>query len=111
MLLDYLSTLTLLHIGADHGWFFRPAESHRIFGTGFIVIGALMTAETLAGGVWYRSKLRVKMFPTTLIMLGWGMLIVTAVEPNARVAHFAMGVPMIAGGWAEWQYRHGAMPR
>jgi len=46
-----------------------------------------------------------------LIMLGCGMLAVTVIEPNARIAHFAMGLPMIIGGWTEARYRLGTMPR
>jgi hypothetical protein len=70
-----------------------------------------MIAERLSGSVWYRSRFRTMIFPATLIMLGWGMLAVTAIEPRARIAHFAMGVPMIVGGWAEARYRLGQMPR
>jgi hypothetical protein len=70
-----------------------------------------MTGERLSGSVWFRSRLRTMIFPATLIMLGWGMLAVTIIEPNARPAHFAMGVPMVVGGWAEARNRMGQMPR
>jgi hypothetical protein len=89
----------------------RPPESHHTFGSGFILLACLMAAERMSGSVWFRSRFRMMIFPATLIVLGWGMLVVTAVEPNARIAHFAMGVPMIVGGWAEARYRLGQMPR
>ncbi|HLF77469.1 MAG TPA: hypothetical protein VJB57_08250 [Dehalococcoidia bacterium] len=99
-----------LHIG-DNLRFIRPAESHHAFGAGFLLIGAMMSAETLTGRVWHRSQVRSLMFPATLVMLGWGMMIVTAVEPNARIVHLSMGVPMIAGGWAEARSRLDGFPR
>jgi hypothetical protein len=91
--------------------FVQPAESHHLFGAGFLLIGAMMTAESLTGGVWHRSQMRTLMFPATLVMLGWGMMIVTAVEPNARLVHLSMGIPMIAGGWAEARSRLDGLPR
>lgn len=71
----------------------------------------MLVAETLAGGVWYRSRVRTLMFPLTLSVLGCGMLAVTVVEPSARIAHFAMGTPMTVGGWAEARLREGTMRR
>ncbi len=50
-------------------------------------------------------------FPAILVLLGWGMLAVVFVEPRARIAHISMGIPMIAGGWAEARYRLGQVPR
>lgn len=94
----------LLHIGGDLR-FLRPSESHHLFGAGFLFIGALMTAESLSGRVWHTSRIRTLIFPAILIMLGWGMVAVTALEPNARVVHLLMGLPMIAGGWAEARSR------
>ena len=93
----------VLHIGNLK--FLQPAESHHAFGAGFLLIGAMMTAETLSGRVWHRSQVRTLMFPATLVMLGWGMMVVTAVEPRARIVHLSMGIPMIAGGWAEARSR------
>jgi hypothetical protein len=102
----------VLHLGADHYWFIpKPSESHHAFGAGFLFIGSLMTVESVSGGVWYRSTMRTLMFPATLVFLGWGMLAVTAIEPNARIAHVSMGLPMIAGGWAEARYRLGDLER
>lgn len=103
--------VVLLHLSPEHGYIPRPAESHHTFGSGFILVGLLMTAERLSGSVWYRSRFRTMIFPATLVTLGWGMIAVTVIEPNARIAHFAMGLPMIIGGWAEARYRLGQMPR
>lgn len=99
----------VLHIGNLK--FLQPAESHHAFGAGFLLIGAMMTAETLSGRVWHRTQLRTLMFPATLVMLGWGMMFVTAVEPRARLVHLSMGIPMIAGGWAEARSRLDNYPR
>jgi hypothetical protein len=82
-----------------------------MFGAGFILLGSLMAVESLAGGVWYRSTTRTLMFPLVLIILGCGMVAVTIVEPGARLAHFAMGAPLIAGGYAEARVRLGEMHR
>ena len=88
---------SILHVGNLK--FLHPAESHHAFGAGFLLIGAMMTAEVLSGKVWHRSQIRTLMFPATLIMLGWGMMLVTTVEPRARLVHLSMGIPMVAGGW------------
>ena len=103
--------LPLLHISPDHAFILRPLESHHVFGAGFVLLGSLMTTESLAGGVWYRSRTRLLFFPATLILLGWGMLAVTVIEPENRIAHFAMGLPMIVGGWSEAQHRLGNLSR
>jgi hypothetical protein len=111
--LEGVFPLALLHGGGliNSPWVPRPPESHHTFGSGFILLSFLMIAERLSGSVWYRSRLRMMIFPATLVMLGWGMVAVTAIEPRARIAHFAMGVPMIVGGWAEARYRLGQLPR
>jgi hypothetical protein len=103
--------LFLLHLSPDHGYIPRPAESHHTFGSGFILVGSLMVAERLSGRVWFQNRLRAMIFPATLVLLGWGMLAVTVIEPDARIAHFAMGLPMVVGGWAEYRYRKGEIPR
>lgn len=103
--------LPLLHLSVDHPIFPRPAESHVVFGAGFLFLGALMSAEGIAGGVWYHSRARTLFFPVVLVLLGLGMLAVTIVEPENRLAHFAMGVPMTVGGWAEARVRIGEMER
>ena len=108
---DLHAVLPLLHLSVDHPYFPRPAESHVAFGAGFLLLGALMSGESLAGGVWYHSRTRTLFFPAILVLLGLGMLAVTIVEPENRVAHFAMGVPMTVGGWAEARVRFGEMER
>ena len=70
-----------------------------------------MAAESLSGRVWYRNLVRMLMFPSMLVFLGWGMVAVTAIETNARLVHLSMGLPMIAGGWAEGRYRLGGLER
>ncbi len=106
-----LSSQFLLHISVSNPIFPRPFESHALFGAGFILLGCMLVAETLAGGVWYRSRMRTMLFPMTLSVLGCAMLAVTVVEPGARLAHFAMGTPMTLGGWAEARLREGTMRR
>ena len=106
-----LSPLPLLHLAINAPWIPRPAESHDSFGSGFVLVGSIMVAEKLSGSVWHRSLLRSMIFPAILVMLGWGMLIVVFVETQARIAHISMGIPMIAGGWAEARYRLGQIPR
>jgi hypothetical protein len=51
------------------------------------------------------------LFPGVLVFLGWGMVLVAFVEPAARLVHVTMGIPMIAGGWAEARYRLGEIDR
>jgi hypothetical protein len=109
--LSDLPALPLLHLAINSPWIPRPAESHETFGSGFILVGTIMATEKLSGSVWHRSRLRTMIFPAILVMLGWGMLIVVFVETQARIAHVSMGIPMIAGGWAEARYRLGQIPR
>jgi len=101
----------LLHLSLQTWWVPRPPESHHTFGTGFILVGSLMMAEVLAGKVWHRSRFRTMMLPATLVMLGWGMMAVTFIEPQARLVHFSMGLPLTIGGWAEARYRMGKLSR
>ncbi len=103
----------LLHLPtpADLPWIPRPAESHHVFGAGLLFVAVLLAVESLAGKVWHRSMVRRMLFPGILIFLGWGMVAVAFVEPNARLVHVTMGLPMIAGGWAEARYRMGELDR
>lgn len=103
----------LLHLPTpdDVWWIPRPPESHHVFGAGMFLVAALFAAEALAGGVWHRSMLRRMLFPSILVFLGWGMVLVAFVEPAARLVHVTMGIPMIAGGWAEARYRLGEIDR
>jgi hypothetical protein len=110
-MIDLTSALPALHVSVNSPFFPRPFESHAVFGAGFILMGGMMLAETLAGGVWYRSRARTMMFPVTLSVMGAGMIAVTVVEPSARIAHLAMGTPMTVGGWAEAKSREGLLRR
>ena len=52
----------MLHISPEHWKVLRPEESHKLFGAGFLFVGALMAAEMLAGGVWQRTRIRMLIF-------------------------------------------------
>jgi hypothetical protein len=103
----------LLHLPTpdDLPWIPRPPESHHAFGAGIIFVAALIAVEALAGEVWHRNMVRRMLFPVILVFLGWGLVLVAFIEPAARVVHVTMGIPMIAGGWAEWRYRIGELDR
>jgi hypothetical protein len=103
----------LLHLPTpeDLYWIPRPAESHHVFGAGLFLVAAIIAVEALAGCVWHRSLLRRMLFPVILVFLGWGMVLVALIEPAARLVHVSMGLPMIAGGWAEARYRLGEIDR
>lgn len=111
--MEAISLSVLLHLPTpeDLPWIPRPAESHHVFGAGLIFIACLMAAESLAGKVWHRSMVRRMLFPGILVFLGWGMVLVAFIEPSARVVHVTMGLPMMAGGWAEARYRLGEIDR
>jgi hypothetical protein len=38
-------------------------------------------------------------------------VVVALIEPQARLVHVTMGLPMMAGGWAEARYRLGEIER
>ena len=111
--MEAISLTTLLHLPTPEElpWIPRPAESHHAFGAGLIFVALLLVAESLAGKVWHRSMLRRMMFPSILMFLGVGMVLVAFIEPGARLVHVTMGLPMMAGGWAEARYRVGEMDR
>jgi hypothetical protein len=111
MVVDVATAFGSLHVSFEHAKLIEPDESHNLFGAGFILLGSLLVAEAVAGGVWHRSLARTLIFPGTLVALGLGMLAVTAVEPNARLAHLAMGTPLAIGGWAEARVRLAGMKR
>ncbi len=94
-----------------HGVIPEPAESHHLFGAAFLFIGILLIVETLAGRVWHRSRLRSMIWPSAIMGLGAGMVVVTALEPNDRLIHFTIGLVMLAAGWFEYRYRMGEVPR
>ena len=103
----------LLHLPAPEEiwWIPRPFESHHVFGAGLLFVAVLIAVEAVAGEVWHRSMLRRMMFPVILVFLGWGLVLVAFIEPQARVVHVTMGLPMIVGGWAEARYRLGEIDR
>lgn len=111
--MEEIPLTVLLHLPTpeDLPWIPRPAESHHMFGAGLIFIALVLVAESLAGKVWHRSMFRRMLFPGILVFLGWGMVLVAFIEPNARLVHVTMGLPMIAGGWAEARYRLGELDR
>lgn len=111
--MEAIPLLPLLHLPTpeDLPWIPRPAESHHMFGAGLIFIALLLAAESLSGKVWHRSMMRRMLFPGILVFLGWGMVLVAFIEPSARLVHVTMGLPMIAGGWAEARYRLEMMDR
>ncbi len=94
-----------------HGYIPEPAESHHLFGAGFLVVGVLLIVEVLAGGVWHRNRLRTIMWPAAVMFLGVGMIGVTAADPNDRLIHFTIGLLMLAAGWFEYRHRMGDIPR
>ncbi len=100
----------LLHISAGH-FVPSPAVSHSMFAAGFLFLGAVMFMESRDPAVWYFGAPRGLIVPSALLILGLGMMVVTVVEPTARLAHFAMGVPLAMGGVAEAGVRSGSVPR
>lgn len=94
-----------------HGYIPYPDESHRIFRAGFLILGALFVAEALAGSVWHRNPLRSELWPATLMLLGWGLLIVTLIEPGDRIIHASVGAILLAAGIVERRHRHGLISR
>ncbi len=94
-----------------HGYIPEPAESHHLFGAAVLFIGVLLIVETLAGRVWHRSRLRSMLWPAAIMVLGAGMVVVTALEPNDRLIHFTIGLIMLTAGWFEYRYRMGEIPR
>jgi len=40
-----------------------------------------------------------------------GMVVVAFIEPQARLVHVTMGLPLVVGGWAEHRYRLGEISR
>jgi hypothetical protein len=94
-----------------HGYIPEPAESHHLFGAAFLFIGVLLIVETLAGSVWHRNRLRAAIWPASIMVLGAGMVAVTALDPNDRLIHFTIGMIMLAAGWFEYRHRMGEIPR
>jgi hypothetical protein len=100
----------LLHIG--HYWFVPdPPESHHWFGAIFLFVGVILVIEALAGGVWFRNRLRAAIWPAVAMFLGEGLIVVAALDPADRVVHFTVGVLVLAAGWLELRYRFGQLSR
>ncbi len=91
--------------------FIPPSVSHSIFGAGFLFLSAVMFMESRDPALWYFGSPRGLIVPAALVGLGLGMMVVTVVEPQARLAHFAMGVPLAIGGVAEARVRFGFLAR
>jgi hypothetical protein len=100
----------LLHIG--HYWFTpEPTESHHLFGAGFLAVGIILVIECLAGGVWFRSKLRAAIWPAGAMFMGEGLIIVAFLDPADRIIHLTVGILVLAAGWLELRYRFGQVTR
>ena len=100
----------LAHIG--HYWFMpQPFESHHWFGAGFLFVGVLLVIECIAGGVWFRSKLRTAIWPVVAMSMGEGLIIVSFIDPNERLIHFTVGVLVLVAGWQELRFRLGQTTR
>jgi hypothetical protein len=89
----------------------RPEESHRIFGTFFLVFGVILGFETLAGGVWHRQRWRTLIWPAGLLLLGAGGLMVAVLDPKDRFVHASMGALLLIAAYVEGRYRLGQLTR
>lgn len=99
-----------LHIG--HYWFVpAPPESHHWFGAGFLFVGVLLVIECVAGGVWFRSRLRSAIWPACAMFMGEGLIVVAALDPSDRIIHFTIGLLVLVAGWRELRYRLGQISR
>ncbi|MPZ49306.1 MAG: hypothetical protein GEU75_08405 [Dehalococcoidia bacterium] len=102
--------ILLAHIG-DYWFVPAPLESHHWFGAGFLFVGVLLVAESLAGGVWFRSRLRAAIWPAGAMFMGEGLIVVAALDPAGRVIHFSVGLLVLVAGWLELRYRLGLASR
>jgi hypothetical protein len=82
-----------------------PGEAHQFFGAAFLLLGLLLIAEAIAGGVWHRSRQRTMIWPLAVLFLGAGMFVVALFDPTDRLIHFTVGLLLMAAGWAEARYR------
>lgn len=102
--------LPLFHIG--HYWFVpQPPESHHLFGAGFLFVGIILLLEPLAGGVWFRNRLRIAIWPALAMFMGWGLIVVAGLDPQDRLIHFSVGTMVLVAGWMEFRYRSGEISR
>ena len=103
-------TAPLLHIG--HYWFVPEAvESHHWFGAGFLFFGSILVIECIAGGVWFRSRLRAAIWPAGAMFMGEGLIIVAFLDPQDRLIHLTTGMLVLVAGWLEMRYRFGQTSR
>ena len=86
-------------------------EAHWLYGAVFLILGGLLVVESLAGGVWHRSRLRALVWPGALVVLGLGIVIVSYVDPTQRLIHFLLGVSILACGVFEARQRLCQIPR
>jgi hypothetical protein len=99
-----------LHLG--HYWFVPlPSESHHWFGAGFLLVGVLLVVECIAGGVWFRSKVRAAIWPVGAMSMGEGLIIVAVLDPQERLIHFTVGLLVLMAGWLELRHRFGHVSR
>ena len=84
---------------------------HPFFGAMFLFVGALLVVEILAGPVWHRARWRTMLWPASLIVSGFGMLAVTAVQPDQKGLHLMLVVLLFIGGFFEARYRLGQITR
>lgn len=100
----------VLHLG-HYSSILTPPESHRFFGAGFLFLGVLLVAETLAGNVWFRSRIRGAIWPLMAIGIGEGLIVVSFLDPRDRVIHLTVGLLVVVAGWLEMRYRSGQLGR
>ena len=104
--------MNTLVLDVGHYWFVpAPPESHHLFGAGFLFVGIILLLEPLAGGVWYRNRLRAAIWPGLAVFMGWGLVVVAGLDPQDRLIHLSAGVMVMAAGWMEFRYRMGEVPR
>ena len=85
--------------------------AHWLYGAVFLILGGVLVVESLAGGVWHRSRLRALVWPSTLVALGLGVVIVSYVDSDQRLIHFLLGVSLVACGVFEARQRLRQIPR
>jgi uncharacterized membrane protein HdeD (DUF308 family) len=103
--------LPLHQISAVQSYIPNPGENHHLFGAAFLLLGVLLVVEALAGRVWHRNRWRTAIWPTTIMYLGIGMIVVTALDTSQRPIHFTIGMIMLVAGWMEFRYRLGEVSR
>lgn len=80
-------------------------QEHRAYGAVFLVLGGLFVAESLAGRVWWHSRLRTLILPAALVPMGIGVMAVAAVRPSPIPIHFLLGAGLALAGVFEGRHR------